>query len=275
MIELGVLINHKREYNMEEKFRQVHDLGFTACQLSSHDPALWTDEAAEEIKSYMKKYAVKISTFWCGWSGPQVWDMYEGPLTLGIVPVAYRYQRTQELMAGSDFAKKLEIVNVATHAGFIPENPLSGEYIAVVTCLRGIAQHFKKNGQYFLFETGQETPVTLRRTILDIGLDNLGVNFDPANLMTEGKANPIDALGILFPYIRDIHAKDGNYPKPNQRTGDEMPLGQGMVNFPAFIAKLKELGYDGPITIEREISGDQQIKDILMAKELLTNLLNN
>lgn len=275
MIELGVLINHKREYNMEDKFREVKELGFNACQLCSQDPTLWTDEAAEAIKSYMEKYDVKISTFWCGWGGPRVWDLYQGPMTLGIVPVTYRYQRMQDLMNGADFAKKLGVVNVATHAGFIPENPLSGEYQEVVCALRVIAQHLKKNGQYFMFETGQETPVTLRRAILDIGLDNLGVNFDPANLICYGKANPLDALDILGPYIRDFHAKDSNYPLPGALIGLEEPLGQGAVNIPAFIAKVKAMGYEGPMTIEREITGEKQIKDILMAKEMLENLINN
>ncbi len=273
MIELGVLINHSD--NIDEAFKKVHDLGFKSCQLSSWSERRWTDESAEEIRAAMEKYDVKISTFWCGWSGPKVWDLYEGPMTLGIVPVAYRYQRMNELMAGADFAKKLGVVNVATHAGFIPENPWTEEYRSVVCCLRRIAQHLKENGQYFLFETGQETPNTLRRTIMDIGLDNLGVNFDPANLMIYGKANPVDALDILGPYIRDLHGKDGNYPKAGAVRGYEEPLGQGAVNYPAFIAKLKAIGYDGPLTIEREISGEKQIEDILSAKKMLLELIEN
>ena len=154
--------------------------------------------------------------------------------------------------------------------GFIPENPGDAQYAATVEAVRTVAAHCKENGQYFLFETGQETPVTLLRTITDVGLDNLGLNLDPANLILYGKANPVDALGVVGKYVRDVHAKDGCYPTDGRALGQETALGEGQVNFPALIAGLKALGYDGAITIEREISGEQQIADILKAKALLT-----
>ena len=131
----------------------------------------------------------------------------------------------------------------------------------------------KANGQYFLFETGQETPVTLLRTIEDIGTDNLGINLDPANLILYGKANPVDALDVFGKYVRDVHAKDGLYPTDGKHLGRETPLGEGKVDFPRLIAKLREVGYDGSLTIEREISGEQQLKDILRGKALLEELI--
>ena len=135
----------------------------------------------------------------------------------------------------------------------------------------------KENGQNFLFETGQETPVTLKRAIQDIekalGKGNVGINLDPANLLMYGKANPVDALEVFGEYVMGIHGKDGKYPTDGHHLGDEVPLGQGKVNYPAFIAKLKEVGYEGDITIEREIDGDEQKKDIRMAKDLLDKLI--
>ena len=109
--------------------------------------------------------------------------------------------------------------------------------------------------------------------IEDVGLDNLGVNLDPANLILYGKANPVDALDTIGEFVRDVHGKDGCYPTDAKHLGAEMPLGKGRVNFPALIARLKELGYDGPITIEREISGEEQVRDILAAKALLETLI--
>ena len=88
-----------------------------------------------------------------------------------------------------------------------------------------------------------------------------------------GKANPVDALDVFGEYVMEIHGKDGCYPTDGHALGAEMPLGQGKVNYPAFIAKLKEVGYQGDITIEREISGEEQKKDILMAKEVLEKLI--
>ena len=135
----------------------------------------------------------------------------------------------------------------------------------------------KENGQNFLFETGQETHVTLKRAIQDIekavGKGNEGINLDPANLIMYGKANPVDALEVFGEYVMGIHGKDGKYPTDGHHLGDEVPLGQGKVNYSAFIAKLKEIGYQGDITIEREISGEEQKKDIRMAKELLDKLI--
>ena len=132
-----------------------------------------------------------------------------------------------------------------------------------------MAEHCKANGQLFLFETGQETPVTLKRTIEDIGLDNVGINLDPANLLLYGKANPIDAVDVFGEYIRDVHAKDGCYPTDGRELGKEMPIGQGRVNFPELIKKLKEKGYDATLIIEREIKGEKQRVDILAGKEYL------
>lgn len=271
-MELGVII-HLDNNNVEEKFEYVKSFGFHNCQLACWDRSLMTEENAKRVNDACKKYAIKISTFWCGWSGPCVWDFYEGPLTLGVVPAEYRFERIKELMHGSDFAKLLGVENIATHAGFLPEVPAGEQYAAIVAALKVVAERAKANGQYFLFETGQETPVTLRRTIEDIGGDNLGINLDPANLIMYGKANPIDALEVFGKYVRDVHAKDGCYPTDGRHLGCETPIGEGMVDFPRFIAKLKAVGYDGTLTIEREISGEQQVKDIKQSIKFLEELI--
>ncbi len=88
-----------------------------------------------------------------------------------------------------------------------------------------------------------------------------------------GKANPIDALDVVGRYVRGVHAKDGEYPTDGYSLGREMPMGQGRVGFPAFVAKLKEIGYDGALTIEREISGPQQKNDVLTANGMLLDLI--
>jgi sugar phosphate isomerase/epimerase len=105
--------------------------------------------------------------------------------------------------------------------------------------------------------------------MMDIGTGNLRVNLDPANLLMYGKANPVDALDIIGKYVMGVHAKDGEYPTAPGLLGVEKALGQGRVNFPVLVPKLKSLGYAGTLTIEREISGEQQAKDIKMAMELL------
>ena len=271
-MKIGVLIMLDTN-DFESKFKQVRDFGLSSCQLCCWRHELLTLENAGKVRACCEKYGISISTFWCGWSGPAVWNFYDGPVTLGLVPAAYRFKRIEELKHGSDFAKWINVKNIATHAGFMPENPVCSEYNEIIAALRNVAEYVKENGQNFLFETGQETPVTLRRVIEDVGTGNLGINLDPANLICYGKANPIDALDVFGEYVRDVHAKDSCYPTDGRNLGIEMPLGQGKVNYPEFIAKLKEIGYDGPLTIEREITGEQQIKDIKMAVELLGGLI--
>lgn len=133
----------------------------------------------------------------------------------------------------------------------------------------------KAKNQYFLFETGQETPVTMLRTIQAIGTDNLGINFDTANLLLYGKFNSLDALDIFGQYIMETHIKDGFYPTDGMHLGHQAPVGEGKANIRAVLHRLDEIGYDGTLTIEREITGEQQKKDIMLARDFLRSKFTN
>ncbi|NLK39285.1 MAG: sugar phosphate isomerase/epimerase [Clostridiales bacterium] len=258
---------------MDHKLKQLADNGFDNCQLVSWSPADWTDENAKEVITAADKYKITITGFWCGWEGPVSWNFYEGQENLGLVPPTYRYVRMKNLMAGADFAKKMGITDVISHMGYIPENPYDPNYSGFIVAMKTVANYLKKQGQYLLFETGQETPVTLLRTFEDIGTDNLGVNLDTGNLICYGKANPVDSLDVIGKYVRNIHAKDCLYPTNGRNLGREVELGQGKANFPAFLKKLKEIGYTGPITIEREIKDDKDaFAAILKSRDFLDNI---
>ena len=271
-MKVGVLVL-LTDNKIDEKIKQVRDYGFDSCQLCGWNHDLFTDEVVADVKAACKKYNVEISTFWCGWSGEVYWNFYEGQNTLGVVPLKYRATRIAELKHGSEFAKKLGVGQMATHMGYLPENPMGDDYQPLIAAIRDLAEYCKANGQKLLFETGQETPVTLRRVIEDVGTGNLGINLDPANLILYGKGNPVDALDVFGEYVCDIHAKDGKYPTNGHDLGEETIVGAGKVNFPLFVQKLKEIGYTGPLTIEREIYGDQQIKDIKATKIYLEELI--
>ena len=272
MMTIGVCVSLSRK-PVAECFESITKMGFHHCQLMSWDRSLRTPEKAEEIKAACKKYEVTVTALWCGWSGPTAWNFYAGQETLGLVPPAYRFARMQDLTDGADFAESLGITDVVTHMGFVPENPYDALYPGFVAAVRSVAAHLQANGQYLLFETGQETPVTLLRLFEDVGLPNLAVNLDPANLILYGKANPVDALDVIGKYVRGIHGKDGCYPTNGHDLGLETPMGQGKVDFPALLKGLHALGYDGCITIKREIEGDQQTTDILAARDMLRSIL--
>ena len=276
-MRVGVLIEIFRDMDVDAKFAELRSMGMESCQLVCWDKEIMNQETADKVNAAAENHKVDITAFWCGWEGPRVWDFYDGQLTLGLVPEAFRFERVKMLQKGITFASMIHVKDVATHVGYMPENPYDPNYAGVLACLKELVKQCKENGQNFLFETGQETPVTLKRAIQDIekelGKGNVGINLDPANLVMYGKANPVDALEVFGEYVMGIHGKDGKYPTDGHMLGEEVPLGQGKVNYPAFVAKLKEIGYAGDITIEREISGEEQKKDIVMAKAVLDELL--
>lgn len=260
--------------DIEKSFENLIKYGFNNCQLCCWDQSILNDEYVDRVIKSKIKYGIEISAFRCGWSGPAEWNFIDGYLTLGIVPIYYRDIRVKELKNGADFAKKIGVKDVVTHMGFLPENMKTDEYKEIVNVIKDLALYLKNNNQYLLFETGQETPITLKRTIEIINTGNLGINLDPANLLMYGKGNPCDAIDIFGEYIRGVHAKDGEYPINGMFLGEEKRIGDGRVNFPLLINKLKKIGYDGAITIEREIVGDEQIKDIIYAKKFLEDIIN-
>ena len=123
-------------------------------------------------------------------------------------------------------------------------------------------------------ETGQETPITMARAIRDVAMPNLGVGLDTANLILYGKANPVDAIDILGPHVRNMHAKDGRWPTNPDQLGEEVLIGKGAVDFRQVFTKLHRLGYTGPVSIERETSGPQQIEDVRQEKHYLEHILS-
>ncbi len=273
-IKIGTIIPLAPEI-IEKKFVQMKELGMVSFQLSSWDVKVRTDEMAEIVNKLCKKYGMEISALWCGWSTSAYWNFYEGQETLGLVPVAYRAQRLNELLQGAAWAKKINAPDLTTHVGFMPENPNDPNYSGVITALKILCSSCKNNGLHFNFETGQETPVTLLRAIEDIGTGNIGLNLDPSNLILYGKANPCDAMDVIGDYVRGIHVKDGLYPTNGRELGKEVRVGDGKVNFPRLIELLNQHKYTGHFTIEREIPENEgQLADIQHAIDLITTEYN-
>jgi L-ribulose-5-phosphate 3-epimerase len=267
-MRLGLILGMGRD--PETAMGKVQELGLPTCQVFVEEIEA---ELAGRLRAALNRYRIEATSVVVGGPGREVWDFYEGPLTVGLVPRETREARIALIKKASDLAKQCGIAAVQTHCGFIPENPNDPVYKETVTAMREVAGYCKRNGQNFRYETGQETPITLVRAIQDVGLDNQGVNFDLANLILYGKANPVDALELLGPYVQGIHAKDGLWPTNPKELGKEVPIGKGKVDFPRIIGRLKALNYRGAVTIEREISGPQQVEDVQAAKAYLEKLI--
>jgi L-ribulose-5-phosphate 3-epimerase len=258
----------------ETVIARVKEIGFSNCFLSldgflgKYSPAL-----AKQIGDLLEKYQVTATSAEVVHPLPLVWDFLDGPSTIGLVPRATRAARIDALKQTSDFAKLLGIPHVQTHCGFIPENPRDPLYDEAVLAIREVAKYCAANGQEFLMETGQETPTTMFRAIEDVDQPNLGVGLDTANLILYGKANPVDAIDIIGPYVKSMHAKDGKWPTNPMKLGEEVLIGSGDVDFAQVFTKLRKLGYTGAVTIERETSGPQQIEDVKNEKIYLEGIL--
>jgi len=262
----------------EAAFSRVHDLGMSNCFLSL-DGYLgkFSNSLAKDLAGLLEKYNLVPTAAEVVRPEPLIWDFLHGPSTIGLVPRATRAARIDALKQASDFAALLNIPCVQTHCGFIPEDPANPLYEETVLAIREVAQHCAANQQHFLMETGQETPTTMARAIKDVDQPNLAVGLDTANLILYGKANPVDAVDIIGPHVRSIHAKDGKWPTDPMQLGEEVLIGTGLVDFEKVFTKLHRLGYTGTVTIEREISGPQQIADVRAEKiyleEILTKVL--
>lgn len=270
---LGLLIS---PYGAPEAtIQRVRDMGFSNCFLSLDGYInKFTPDAATQISELLAKYELMATTVEVVGPEQLEWNFVHGPSTIGLVPPKTRAARIDALKQVSDFAKLLGIGQVQTHCGFIPENPADALYSGTVEAIRTVAQHCQGNGQYFLMETGQETPTTMSRVIRDVNMSNLGVGFDTANLILYGKANPVDAVDILGSHVRSVHAKDGKWPTDPNQLGEEVLIGRGLVDFKRVFTKLRDFGYTGAITIERETSGPQQIEDVKSEKLYLQRILD-
>ena len=258
-MEIGVLAMLRKDTN---PFTAIADFGLKTAQVQCWDMSLLTEKFAKETKKQLEDSGVRMAAYWAGYSGRIVWNSYDGPVTCGLVPRDLRQKRIDDLKRGADFAKILGAPTIITHCGFIPENPRDELYPETVNAIHEVGRHCSKLGLEFWFESGQETPLTLLRTIEDLGLGNVGVNLDTANLILYGRGNPVDALDLLGPYVKNLHVKDGVLPINSKTLGAQKPLGEGIVDFDKLFQKLFALNFTGELIIEREISGPQQAIDI-------------
>ncbi|MGH9535002.1 MAG: sugar phosphate isomerase/epimerase family protein [Terriglobales bacterium] len=265
---LGVIVNVGPDPAAD--LARVQALGLPTCQLELDDfqPAVLARLAAALPASGLRCTALGTAG-----PGPSVYNFYDGPLTLGLVPGTFRAQRIERIQRLSDFARRVGVATVRIHVGFIPEDPNRALYPEVIEVLRQVVGYCRQNGQRFLYETGTETPVTLLRAIEDVGLDNQGVNLDTGNFILYDTANPVDALDVIGRYVENLHAKDGLYPTGPRALGEEVRIPRGKVDFPRFFARLRALGYHGPVTIERETAGSRWFTEVAAERDYLRRLL--
>lgn len=253
----------------------AQEIGVKTIQMHAPARETRTEQHALEYLSKLEDFGIALTAVFGGFDGESYADIPAVERTIGLVPAGYRAERLQEMKEISDYAKLLQCSVIALHLGFVPEDRSLALYEDVVAVTRELCEYCQKNGQALHLETGQETADNLLQFIMDVGCDNLFVNFDPANMILYGTGEPIEALQKIGPLVRSVHCKDGTWAdRPGEEWGVEVPLGEGQVGMETYLKTLDQIGYAGPLTIEREIpqEPERQKSEIGAAVNLLETL---
>lgn len=186
-----------------------------------------------------------------------------------------------------DLALEFDTNIVTTHIGVVPADRQNPYYDVMQKSCKELADYAKSVGAHFAVETGPEPAELLKQFLDELGSDGVAVNFDPANFVMCAGVDPIQAVYTLKDYIVHTHAKDGvrnfdfsaeelfmpnSKPKFDSAPFTELPLGEGNVNLKAWVAALRDMGYSGYLTIERE-AGETPEKDIRLAVDYLKSII--
>lgn len=256
----------------DEIVDSVAAFGVSCGQLGVHGAADLAPDAAGRWRAALDRSELEIVTAFQSFEGESYASIPICAQTVGYVPAATRREREQRTYAVSDFARSLGIPGLAAHIGCLPEDPSDAEHRAVLELVRRVCDHCARNGQTFALETGQEPAAALLEFLHAVDRPNLGVNFDPANMILYGSGEPMEALRTLREHVLTVHCKDGTWPETPGEWGRETPLGDGDVGMQRYVRTLREIGYAGPLVIEREIVGEEQRADIGRAITLLNRI---
>jgi sugar phosphate isomerase/epimerase len=248
-------------------------LGLSTAQILAPPPEKRSADHVRNLKEKFGRAGIDITVVFCGFPGESYADIPTVEKTIGLVPSVTRAERLREANLISDFAAAMDVDVIGLHIGVIPERDIeaAGQVVAVT---RELCDYAAKNGQRVHLETGQESAETLLDFFKEVDRPNLAINFDPANMILYGSGQPIPALKLVGEFVKSVHCKDATWAaNPGVDWGEEVPLGEGDVNMELFLQTLNEVGYVGPLTIEREISGEEQAKDIERGVELLNRLI--
>jgi sugar phosphate isomerase/epimerase len=254
---IGMFVSANRAQPLHITLDAVRRLGVTTIHLATpRDPAQRI--AAGELGRMLQDAGIRLTAVFCGFAGHDYQSIESVRRTVGLAPESTRHARLRRTFEVADLARELNCSAIAMHLGAIPD-PDDESFPAVVDVARQVCDHCARNGQWFHLETGPESADALRGFIERVDRPNLAVNFDPANLILYGTDEPIAALHLLAPGVRSVHCKDATRQRrPGQPWHEDCPLGSGDVGIERFVRSLFEIGYTGPLTIERESAADNE-----------------
>jgi sugar phosphate isomerase/epimerase len=268
--EIGVMLNNL-ERDRLKAFTVAVQHGFRVVHANALPEDWLQGPRCADYVTAARASGLTIATLFVGYDGQSYQTMEDIERTVGLAILPLRPHRLKVTLAYSDLARDLGVSSLTTHLGFLPRDPGQADYLSLVADLRTVLDYCAEQGQTFHLETGQEPSVGLLDFIRKVDRPNLGVNFDPANFLLYGTDEPLGALDRLARFVRGVHCKDAIRAPMPDRLGEEVPLGQGEVNFPELLRRLRAMAYFGPLILERE-SGADRVADILAARDYLNRL---
>lgn len=206
-------------------------------------------------------------------------DDYTSPQSIratgGVVSDENWERDRQNIRTALKLASSLDISMVTMHAGFVPDDEQAPVFHTMLDRIDDIAQLADDvlDDGWLLLETGQERAEVIANFHAHLIHENIGINFDPANMILYGMDDPLEALSELYPYVKQIHLKDALPPKQPGQWGEEVPLGQGAVDWAMLFKLLNDRGYAGNLLIEREV-GDNRLEDIKTGIAFVTKMFD-
>jgi len=259
---------------LDNRLETAKRLHITTAQILAPAASARTKAGAEHLLQKFQSAGVEITVVFCGFVGESYADIPAVKETVGLAPKQTRDGRLQEARQISDFAAALGVPAIGLHIGVIPENQNEPEYKQILQATQRLCDHAAQNEQRVHLETGQESAATLLRFLQDVDRGTIAVNFDPANMILYGSGEPMPALEMVGAYVKSVHCKDATWAaQPGKEWGEEVALGEGDVDMALFLKTLHQIGYNGPLTIEREISGEEQARDIEKGVKVLNRLI--
>ncbi|MEO8429656.1 MAG: sugar phosphate isomerase/epimerase family protein [Verrucomicrobiota bacterium] len=252
--------------------QQMQAIGVNQIQLAldpvRENPPVWGD-----VGEQLKAAGFSIVSGMFGTVGEDYSTLESIRCTGGLVPDSTWEQNWRNIQANVILAEKLGMKVVTFHAGFLPHDESDPGFRKLIERIGRVADLFGEKSIHLGFETGQETANCLQMFLDKLDRRTVGVNFDPANLILYEKGDPIDALRLLGPWLKQCHIKDAIRTRQPGSWGEEVVVGTGEVNWPAFFQTLNDLKFPGYLCIERE-AGTQRVQDIRAARQHIESVLS-
>jgi len=251
----------------EDLVQKIRETGLFKVQLAldplRESPAVWG-----ETENIFRENGITAVSGMVSCLGEDYSTLESIRLTGGIAPDASWEQNRTNFEESAAIAKKMGLKLVTFHAGFIPEDESHPSFSKMMQRLDEVADIFMSQNVLLGLETGQETAHELSTLLQKLNHPNIGVNFDPANMILYGKGDPVKALHTLAPWIRQIHIKDAKKTEVPGTWGSEVAAGSGDVDWKAFLNTFRHVVYNVNLVMERE-QGASRVEDIRKAREVV------